>query len=155
MNWYMGNIHVMAKESLPDALIVDDFDALVRKSATSMPGGKGDEASVAAVMHSLALLEDAARFCSAVKGSMLILVGVSSAEEGMLLRLRRYFPLVMRVEQTRSDHYSLAVDATMSDAFSSPSKQRMGDPLLFNHCARAFLVRAASAPSPSVALDRG
>jgi hypothetical protein len=108
--WWLSNVHTLADNTGPVAILIDDLDTLLSSSAvasgpagaTQSGGGSSTSSSSSADMqaglYTLALLEDAAQFLNAA-----VLASVAQPAALPLAARVRYFPQQLHIEARQNE----------------------------------------------------
>jgi hypothetical protein len=100
LRYYLANIHCSVE--LPDLLIIDDLDLVVRDSAK-------ERGAAQPLARTLAFARDAADYCQAIKNDFLMLVGFTTPENTSRIDiLQSWIPMVLSI-QGKTPNYKIAI----------------------------------------------
>jgi hypothetical protein len=104
--WWLSNVHMLAENTGPVAILIDNLDTLLSSSAVASgpagatQGGSSSSSSIdmQAGLYTLALLEDAAQFLNAA-----VLASATQPAALPLAARARYFPQQLHIEARQNE----------------------------------------------------
>jgi hypothetical protein len=105
--WWLSNVHTLAENTGPVAILIDDLDTLLSSSAVAIGaagatqsggGSSSSSTDMQAGLYTLALLEDAAQFLNAA-----VLASVAQPAALPLAARVRYFPQQLHIEARQNE----------------------------------------------------